>query len=225
MPSSTRKKVICAWSGGKDGAMALHELLHEASYEITTLLTVITEEYSRVSMHGVRSSLMDAQASSLGIPLEKIYITRDSGQAGYEECMRRSLIHHKERGVEAVVFGDIFLADLRRYREDRLRETGMEAIFPLWGRDTRRLASSFIERGFRAVITCVDSTALDRSFAGIQFDRRCVDALPAGVDPCGENGEFHSFVYDGPPFKKPVAYTAGETVLRDGRFYFSDICE
>ena len=224
MPSSTPKKVLFAWSGGKDSAAALRELAAERSCDVVSLLTVITEEYDRVSMHGIRSLLLERQAAALGLPLEKVYITRDGGTAQYEERMKRSLVHHREKGVEAVVFGDIFLEDLRRYREERLHEAGMEAVFPLWGRDTRSLAASFIDRGFRAVVTCVDGNALGRELAGRQYDRQFVAGLPAGVDPCGENGEFHSFVYDGPLFKAPIAHTVGATVVREGRFYFSDLC-
>jgi uncharacterized protein (TIGR00290 family) len=217
------KKILYSWSGGKDSAMALHELLKDDSCEIRALLTVVTQDYGRISMHGVREEMLKLQAESLGMPLEKVFITKNSDSKEYELRMKDILTRYKELGIEAVAFGDIFLEDLKRYREERLQEIGIEGIFPIWKRDTRELANTFIDLGFKAVITCVDSKALDGKFAGRFFDRQFLSDLPAGVDPCGENGEFHSFVYDGPVFKKPVPYDVGEVVLRDQRFYYCDI--
>lgn len=217
------KKIVYSWSSGKDSAMALHELMKSADCEIASLLTVVTKDYGRISMHGVREELLDLQAVSIGLPLEKIFITKRSGNEEYESLMREALMRHKKDGVKAVAFGDIFLEDLRKYREDRLREVGLEAVFPIWKRDTRELAGSFIEAGFKAIITCVDTKVLDKKFSGRLFDRQFLSELPANVDPCGENGEFHSFVYDGPIFKDPIPCITGEKVVRDERFYYTDI--
>ena len=217
------QKVLYSWSGGKDSAMALYELLKGKTCEVAALLTVVTKDYGRISMHGVREELLELQAASLGLNLEKVYISKISDNKEYEEQMKTTLVRHKELGVEAVAFGDIFLEDLKKYREERLREIGMKGIFPIWKRDTVELASTFIELGFKAIITCVDSKILDKKFSGRLFNRQFLSELPSGVDPCGENGEFHSFVYDGPIFKKPVPFHAGEKVLREERFYYSDI--
>ena len=217
------KKVIYSWSGGKDSAMALYELLKDSTYEAVSLLTVVTKDYGRISMHGVREELLELQAASLGLNLEKVFISKDSGNKEYELCMKETLMRYKKIGVEAVAFGDIFLEDLKRYREERLKEVGLEAIFPIWKRDGRELANTFIELGFKAIITCVDSKMLDGRFCGRLFDRQFLSELPSGVNPCGENGEFHSFVYDGPIFRNPIQYELGETVLRDQRYYYTDI--
>ncbi|HUU43275.1 MAG TPA: diphthine--ammonia ligase [Planctomycetota bacterium] len=215
-------KVVVSWSGGKDCAMVLRELLRNGT-GVSALLTTITEEYDRSSMHGVRRVLVETQADALGIPLEIVTITPDADSAQYEARMRRALEKQQARGINTVAIGDIFLEDLRKYREGRLAEIGMKAVFPIWGRDTRELAHAFIDLGFRAVITCVDTQVLDGSFAGREYDRGFLADLPASVDPCGENGEFHSFVWDGPIFTCPVAFTRGESVLRDGRFQFRDL--
>ena len=217
------EKILFAWSGGKDSAMAFYELKQTGDYEISTLLTTVTEDYGRVSMHGVRRILLEQQAESLGISLETVSITKQDSLASYEEKMRDALAAHKRRGIAAVAFGDIFLEDLRRQREENLSTMGMHGIFPLWKRNTTALAHAFIDGGFKAIITCVDSVALDKKFAGRTYDKAFLRELPSGVDPCGENGEFHSFVYDGPPFRKRIAFTLGEKVLRDNRFYFCDL--
>ncbi|MFH1625707.1 MAG: diphthine--ammonia ligase [Pseudomonadota bacterium] len=216
-------KTLLTWSGGKDSAMALYELQRARTYEISALLTTVTEDYDRISMHGVRSLLLEQQAESVGLPLEKVYITKDASNEEYEAKIRDKLMDFQNQGISSVVFGDIFLEDLRRYREGNLSETGMKGLFPLWGRDTAELARTFLHLGFNAVITCVDSNALDKSFVGRVFDERFLSELPSTVDPCGENGEFHSFVYDGPIFQKRISYRRGEVVLRDNRFYFCDL--
>ena len=203
--------------------MALHELKRNAGYEIVALLTTITEDYDRISMHGVRRELLEAQAVSLGIRLEKVLISTQSSNEDYESRMRAALEQYKAKGVSSVAFGDIFLEELRRYREDNLAKIGMKGIFPLWKRRTSDLARDFIHAGFRAVITCVDSEALDKRFAGREFDKAFLSELPSGIDPCGENGEFHSFVYDGPVFKNWLRHTRGEMVLRDQRFWYLDL--
>jgi uncharacterized protein (TIGR00290 family) len=215
------KKVLFAWSGGKDSAMALHEIKEKGGCEVVALLTTITEDYDRISMHGVRRVLLERQASSLNIPLEKVLITKDSSDKDYEHKMREALGRYRD--VRAVCFGDIFLEDLRKYREDNLKKADMKGLFPIWKKDTGLLARKFIEIGFRAIITCVDTEVLDGSFAGRYYDEALLNDLPDGVDPCGENGEFHTFVYDGPIFQEAVACTRGETVLREGRFCFCDL--
>ena len=217
------KKVIYSWSGGKDSAMALYELLKDNTYEVVSLLTVVTKNYGRISMHGVREEMLELQAASLGLNLEKVFISKDSGNKEYELCMRETLMRYKKIGVEAVAFGDIFLEDIKKYREERLQQAGMKGVFPVWKRDSRELANTFIELGFKAIITCVDSKMLDGRFSGRLFDRQFLSELPSGVDPCGENGEFHSFVYNGPIFRNPIPHELGKTVLREQRFYYSDI--
>ena len=174
-------------------------------------------------MHGIRRVLIERQADALGIALEKVPLSRVSSNEEYESRMQELLERYKEQGVSTVVFGDIFLEDLRRYREERLATVGMKGAFPLWGRDTAELARGFVRQGFKAVITCVDSEQLDPGFAGRVFDEAMLASLPPGVDPCGENGEFHTFVHDGPVFRAPIEHSTGEIVLRDERFWFCDV--
>jgi len=217
------EKVIFAWSGGKDSAMALNELKKNRNYEVSALLTTVTEGYDRISMHGVRKILLEEQAKSLGLPLEKIYITKSSSNEEYETRMKDSLTRYQGMGVSSAAFGDIFLEDLKKYREDNLSKVGMKGIFPIWKRNSAELARTFIELGFKAIITCIDSKVLDKTFVGRVFDKQFLSELPKDVDPCGENGEFHSFVFDGPIFSKPVECVKGEVVLRDDRYYFCDL--
>jgi uncharacterized protein (TIGR00290 family) len=214
--------VLFCWSGGKDSAMALHALLSTGDYRVAALLTTITDEYDRISMHGVRRVLLERQAESLGLPLHPVLIPPQCINAIYEARMKQALEEHFAHGVRRVAFGDIFLEDLRAYREKNLALVGMEAIFPIWKRDTRELAREFVRLGFRAVTVCVDPRVLEASFAGRELDPSFFADLPPGVDPCGENGEFHTFVFDGPIFKSPIAFRTGETVLRDG-FFFCDL--
>ena len=203
--------------------MALYELQLTQGYEVTALLTTITQDYDRISMHGVRTALLKSQAESLGLPIEKIYISKNGSSEDYEAGMRDKLSSLLGRGIRTVGFGDIFLEDLRKYREDNLAKMDMKGTFPLWKRDTAELARTFIEAGFKAIITCVDTKYLDKGFAGREFDEKFLSDLPRGVDPCGENGEFHSFVYDGPIFGDKMDFRIGETVLRDDRFYYCDL--
>lgn len=217
------QKVIVSWSGGKDSAMALHTIRTSGAYDVLALLTTVTEGYDRISMHGVRRSLLEEQAGSLQIPVEKIYISKQATNDEYEAKLKEKLLFYKDKGVEAVVIGDIFLEDLRKYREANLGRIGLRGVFPVWKRNTAELAREFIDLGFKAVITCIDSRFLGREFAGREFNRQFLSDLPSGVDPCGENGEFHSFVYEGPVFRRPVAHQRGEIVLRDDRFYFCDL--
>jgi uncharacterized protein (TIGR00290 family) len=219
----TREKVIVAWSGGKDSALALYEILKTNRFEVLELLTTVTKDYDRVSIHGVRRVLLEQQARSLGFPLEEMLIQKGVSDAEYESILLKTLERHRAAGVFSVVFGDIFLEDVRKYREGILSKVGMQGIFPLWKRDTCLLARTFIDLGFKAVITVVDSKVLGKEFAGKEYDSQFLVALPANVDPCGENGEFHSFVYNGPMFSKAVAFTKGEIVLRENRFYYCDL--
>jgi len=218
-----KEKILFTWSGGKDSVLALVELLKDTEYDIVALVTTITADYDRVSMHGVRRVLLEQQVNSLGFPLEEVFLSKDTSLEGYGLKMCQMLEKYQDAGVSTVVFGDIFLEDVRKYREDNLLKIGMKALFPLWKQDTSDLAKGFIAKGFKAIITCVDSTVLDTSFAGRFFDRRFLSDLPSSVDLCGENGEFHSFVFNGPIFKKPIRFTKGETVFRDNRFYYCDL--
>ncbi len=217
------EQILFSWSGGKDSALALHEIQKSGKYRIAALLTTVTQDYDRVSMHGVRRVLLEQQAESLGLPLEQILITNHATNAEYETEMRALLEKYKKLGVNAVVFGDIFLEDLKKYREDNLAQIGMRGLFPIWKRGSRELARAFIALGFQAITTCVDSQHLDREFVGRLFDEQFLSELPASVDPCGENGEFHSFAFDGPIFRKKIGIAQGEVVLRDNRFYYCDL--
>jgi len=217
------EKALFSWSGGKDSAIALYEIQKSKSYEILALLTTITEDYDRVSMHGLRRSLLERQANSLGISLEKVFITKDASNEEYESKMKEALLRYKNAGVHSVVFGDIFLQDVRKYREENLSKIGMNGVFPIWRRNTTALAHTFIDLGFKAVTICIDSNVLDKRFAARDFDKQFLSELPPTVDPCGENGEFHSFVYDGPIFKENILFKKGEIVLRDNRFYYCDL--
>ena len=217
-----KTRAIMAWSGGKDSALALRRLQQSGAWRVDGLLTAVTEDYDRVSMHGVRNALLEEQAASLGLDLVRVYIPAASSNETYDERMASALAGCKGRGIDHVAFGDIFLEDVRRYREEKLTQVPMQAVFPLWGLDTGGLARDFIREGFRAVVTCVDLRVLDPSFAGREFDEGLLDDLPPSVDPCGENGEFHSFVYDGPGFRFPLAVEVGDRVERAG-FLFADI--
>jgi uncharacterized protein (TIGR00290 family) len=214
--------VLFCWSGGKDSAMALHALQSAQSHRVTALLTTVTEEFDRISMHGVRRVLLERQAESIGLPLHAVLIPPQCVNATYEARMNEALNEHLARGVQRVAFGDIFLEDLRVYREQNLARIGMEALFPIWKRDSRELAREFLRLGFQAITVCIDPRVLDSSFAGRVLDETFFADLPLGVDPCGENGEFHTFVFDGPVFQTPIRFVTGEKVLRDG-FYFCDL--
>lgn len=202
--------------------MALYELRNDPSLEVTGLLTTISEAYRRISHHGVREELLEIQAVAIGLPLHKVYLpSAASGPCAngpYEELMERVLTKFRERGISAVAHGDIFLEDLRAYRERNLGRVGLRGLFPIWRRDTVSLVQEFARLGFRAVLTCVEGK-LGKSFAGLPVDAQLLEDLPDWADPCGENGEYHSFVYDGPIFRRPVEVRVGEIVERDGRFY------
>jgi uncharacterized protein (TIGR00290 family) len=217
--------VLVSWSGGKDSAMALFETLQSKRYNVVALLTTVTQDYDRISMHGVRRTLLRQQTASLGLKLEEVFIPKDASNAEYEQSMAERLLEYQASGVTSVVFGDIFLEDLRRYREEKLDVVNMRALFPIWKRESLALAHSFISAGFRAITTCVDTTALGQEFVGREIDEAFLSELPAGADPCGENGEYHSFVYDGPIFKEQISFTLGEKILRENRFYYCDLIE
>ena len=214
--------VIISWSGGKDSVLALH-FLNKDEFNVRTLITTISESYNRVSMHGVRKELLEKQAKSIGIPLLTISLPKDITNDEYEKIMKREMLYFKSQSVYKVVFGDIFLEDIRKYREANLSKIGMKAIFPLWKRDTKALAEKFIESGFKAIITSVDSKYLEGSYVGRQFDRDFLNSLPPNVDSCGENGEFHSFVFNGPNFSYPIHFQKGNIVFRENRFYYIDL--
>ena len=217
------ESVILSWSGGKDSALALEEVLRSEELQVDTLLTSVTSGYERISIHGVRRSLLEQQVRSLRLPLETVELSPRSSNEEYEERYGAALLSHRTKGIETVIYGDLFLEDIRHYREAQLGKLGMRAIFPLWHRDTAQLARGFIERGYRAVLTCVDGQALPGEFAGREFDATLLRDLPPEIDPCGENGEFHTFVYNGPLFTEPVGFERGEVVLRDERFWYCDL--
>jgi uncharacterized protein (TIGR00290 family) len=217
-----RRPLVMSWSGGKDSATALHELLEADEYEVVALLTSVSEEYRRISHHGVREALLEQQAEAIGIPLDKVYLPSGPNQPCsndvYEQIMGGVMARYKAQGVESVAFGDLFLEDLRAYRENNLAKAEMRGVFPLWKRETRGFAADVIARGFKAYLSCVEEK-VGPGFVGRAYDHALLEALPAGIDPCGEYGEFHTFVYDGPIFTRPVAMTVGEVVIRDGRYY------
>ena len=216
------ESIAMCFSGGKDSAMALSEIVRARTYHVDVLLTTVTGEYDRVSMHGVRRVLLRQQAAAIGISLTEVVVPPASSNAIYEREMGRAFADLRAAGIRRVAFGDIFLEDLRAYRERQLAAWDLECLFPLWQRDTAQLAGEFVAAGFEAVLVCVNPAALDASFAGRAFDAALLADLPRGVDPCGENGEFHSFVFDGPIFRRPVAIAHGPVVERDG-FVFADL--
>ena len=217
------EEILLSWSGGKDSVLALYEILRAGRYRVAALVTTVTEEYDRISMHGVRRVLLERQCESLGCHLDIIYITPHATNEEYERQMDQVLRKHKATGINRVAFGDIFLEDLRKYREEKLAQVQMEALFPIWKRDTKELSQSLIDLGFKTITTCVDSKVLDKKYVGRIIDNEFLKDLPKTVDKCGENGEYHSFVYDGPIFKKKVDFRKGKVLLRDERFFFCDL--
>jgi uncharacterized protein (TIGR00290 family) len=215
-------KVLLSWSSGKDSAWTLHKLKQDSTVEIGGLLTTMNEAFDRVAMHAVRRTLLEAQSRAAGIPLRTIPLPWPCTNEDYEARMRAAVSQAVDEGFTHVAFGDLFLEDVRRYREDKLAGTGLTPIFPLWGVPTSALAEEMVDGGLRAILTCINPKHLDRSFAGREFDRTLLRDLPAGVDPCGERGEFHSFAYAGPMYNSAIAATAGDVVDRDG-FVFADV--
>ena len=217
-----RAPILFCWSGGKDSAMALHALLQQNDLRVAGLLTTVTEGFERISMHGVRRELLQRQAGSIGLPLREVRIPPQCVNPIYEACMEATMRAAFGQGIRKIAFGDIFLEDLREYREKNLAKIGMEAIFPIWKRDTRELTREFVRLGFHAKAVCIDPRILDRSFAGRELDESFFRDLPANADPCGENGEFHTFVYDGPIFNEPIRCRTAGVVERDS-FVFCDL--
>ncbi|HXT76892.1 MAG TPA: ATP-binding protein [Candidatus Eisenbacteria bacterium] len=214
--------ILFCWSGGKDSAMALHALQQSPDVQIVALLTTVTETYDRISMHGVRRELLLLQAQSIGIPLHEVRIPPQCVNPLYEQRMEEALRIHRVQGVRSVAFGDIFLEDLRAYRETNLGRIGMTAIFPIWKRDTRELIRHFHTHKFRAITACIDPKILPHTFAGRELDDGFFRDLPPQADPCGENGEFHTFAFDGPIFRHAIPFRAGEVIERDA-FVFCDL--
>lgn len=220
---NNKRQILFSWSGGKDSSLALYEIQKNLNYEIAALITTITADYDRVSMHGLRTSLLEEQAKYLNIPLERVVISKNASNDEYESKFNEVLLRYKETGISQVVFGDLFLEDIKKYREDLLQKVDMECLFPIWKRDTAKLAYEFIDLGFKVITVCVDLNVLVKEFAGREFNKEFLNDLPEGIDPCGENGEFHTFTYHGPIFEKPIDHRLGEIVLRDERFYYCDI--
>jgi len=212
-------RVALAWSGGKDSTMTLAKLRTDPHYEVDILVTTVTEDYQRISLHGVRRELLEAQAQAVGFPLTVVYIPANATDEIYKARMEQTLRPLLADGITTVAFGDLFLEHVRRYRERWLPTVGITPIFPLWHEDTRRMAEIFLQDGFAAIVACVDTTWLNPEFAGRQYDAAFLRDLPAHVDPCGERGEFHTFVYDGPIFHHRVPVQTGERVQRGGRVF------
>ncbi|SEK60118.1 MJ0570-related uncharacterized domain-containing protein [Chitinophaga rupis] len=223
------------WSSGKDACFALWTLQQQGLYDVRYLFTTLNAGFNRVSMHGVREALLDEQARQVNIPLKKAYLQEHASMEDYNAMMQAQMAAMVQEGIQHAVFGDIFLDDLRLYREAQLARIGMQAVFPIWKQDSRQLVLQMIQAGFKAVVVCANARYLDSSFAGRLVDEQFLADLPADVDPCGENGEFHTFVFDGPLFKAPVAFSPGETVERsyqpdgdthpnwDSRFFFKEL--
>jgi uncharacterized protein (TIGR00290 family) len=216
-------KVLLSWSSGKDSALALHEIRKDADHEIVALLTTIAKDSNVVSMHGVRRTLVERQAAALGLPLEIVLFAPAAPVDTYQAAMRQVLARYQEEGVAGVVFGDIFLDELRRSREEKLAQLGLKGLFPLWRRDTRQVARTLVCLGFKAITTCVDTAVLGRQFLGRVIDEQFLAELPPAVDPCGENGEYHSFVFDGPGFREPIRATPGQVTSCQERYYYCDL--
>jgi uncharacterized protein (TIGR00290 family) len=209
-----KEKLVFCWSGGKDSALALHRLLQDSRYDVVSLLTTCNEHFQRVSMHGVRLELLEKQANAIGLPLQKMFVSRRSSNEEYLQRLTERLLAYKAQSVSSFAFGDIFLEDLKRWREDNLAKLGLRGVFPLWKCDSGELVREFISLGFGSVVCCVNDAYLDERSLGRIIDTEFVSGLPGNVDPCGENGEFHSFAFAGPIFKAPLRFTVGERVYR-----------
>jgi uncharacterized protein (TIGR00290 family) len=217
-----RPKAWLSWSSGKDSAWALETVRQQDAIEVVALLTTVNQTHRRVAMHAVREELVERQAEAAGLPIIKVLLPWPCPNAAYERAMAEALARASSEGITRMIFGDLFLEDVRRYREEKLAGTGLEPLFPLWQLDTAQLARQMVEAGLRAYLTCIDPKKLDRSFAGRLFDPALLEDLPAGVDPCGENGEFHTFAFDGPMFGREIAVEPGQVIERDG-FVFADL--
>jgi uncharacterized protein (TIGR00290 family) len=210
-----KHKALFNWSGGKDSSLCLHYALKDKQYDIKYLLTTINGKNKRISMHGVSEILLDKQAQSIGLPVHKLHLPEFPTMEEYEVIISHELSEAKKQDIHISIFGDIFLEDLRKYRETQLQKKGFSAVFPLWNKNTADVAKEFIDLGFKAIVVSVDGRYLDKSFAGRIFDESFLNDLPENVDPCGENGEFHSFVFDGPVFKTPIPFEKGEVVYKE----------
>ena len=219
---NARSKAWISWSSGKDSALALHHALRSPELEVVGLLTTLNAEFGRVAMHGVRRELLEAQAAALGLPLHAVDLPWPCSNQRYEQLIGAAVAQARAEGVEVMIFGDLFLGDVRGYRERMLEGSGLRAVFPLWQRPTAELAQELIERGFRAIITCVDAAQAPPQLAGCSYDAALLARLGPGIDHCGENGEFHTVVIDSPDFDRAIAVTVGETVQREG-FHFTDV--
>jgi len=219
---SQSKAVLVSWSGGKDSCLALQELQRTPSIRVEALLTTVTRDFDRISMHGVRRGLLERQAASLGVPLHQILISKGATNQEYETKMGEVFSAYRDRGVDSVAFGDLFLEEIRAYRQRLLARHDMVGLYPIWGRDTAKLIREFVGLGFKTAVVCIDPAKLDPSFVGRVIDDAFLAELPPHVDPCGENGEFHTFVFDGPMFKNAVKFSFGEIVCRDS-FWFCDL--
>ena len=209
-----KKKALFNWSSGKDSALTLYKIQQENEYEIVTLLTSVNAQFQRISMHGVRIELLEKQAASIGLPLTKMMLPEMPTMEIYDEVMKNTLLAFQEKGVFYSIFGDIFLEDLRKYREDKLALANFKGVFPLWKKDTKELIREFLDLGFKTIIVCVNEKYLGKEFVGRIIDANFINDLPDNVDPCGENGEFHTFTFDGPIFSKPIAFETGEIVYK-----------
>ncbi len=208
-----KEKVIFCWSGGKDSALALYTVLQENKYEVIALLTTLNEQFKRISMHGVREELLDKQAESIGLPLIKMYVNEGTNTE-YENTMEALLLEYKKQGISKIIFGDIFLEDLRSYRENNLAKVGLTAEFPLWKRDTKDLIQEFLKLEFKTITCCVNDGFLNEDQVGVVINSDFIESLPVNVDPCGENGEYHTFCFEGPIFKKTIKFSVGEKIYK-----------
>lgn len=224
-----KKRIVVSFSGGKDSVLALHRLQTSGEWEIDSLLTTLTEDYDRTTMHGVRYELLELQAKSLGIPLRKVWIPRDCPNEVYQQRMKKAVDEILDEGIEFMMFGDIFLEDVKAYREKMLQGTGLTPVFPVWGENSSTIVKEFLKKGFKTVVCCSDISKIDSSFTGRVMDEQFIKDYPADCDVCGENGEFHTFVFDGPNFSFPVAYELGENRMakdmftNEDRFYYVDL--
>lgn len=210
------------WSSGKDACLALYKILQQKEYKIGTLLTNINKDFSRISMHGLHESLLEAQVKSIGLPIEKLYFPAEVTMELYNQKMHQKISSLKSQGYEYAIFGDIFLEDLRAYRDEKLSEVHLQGVYPIWKQDSRELIHEFLELGFKAITVCVNAKLLGEEFVGRVIDKQFIEDLPANVDVCGENGEFHTFVFDGPIFSKPIDFKIGEKVLRSYTLHDED---
>ena len=210
-----KTKAFFNWSGGKDSALALYKILNDNKYAVESLLTTVSKQYRRISMHGVREALLDQQAESIGLPLEKVWLPDVASMEVYEQTISEKMLELKGRQIEHAIFGDIFLEDLKKWRIEQLAKVGMKAVFPLWKKNSLKLVHEFIDLGFKTIIVSVDTKYLDESFTGQVINHEFLKRLPSHIDPCGENGEFHTFVFDGPIFKKPVPFKIGENLYKE----------